>query len=561
MNNPMSREAAEKLNKETLIEILLMMQSNFDEVKKQNEALTMQLNDLNVNFKVLLEKFNVAQNARFGKSSEKMDFTEEELADIRKTIAEAPCFNEAESTVDLSDIADLEEPTLEEVRPKKKKKSKGKRAKDLECLPKAKPIISELSHEELVEQLGEGYKRMPDDVYRHLEFHPGTFEVQEYRVAVYKSADGEQFAHAKRPTTDLLQNSLASPSLVAGILNYKYVNAMPIYRLEQNFLRSDVVLSRQVMCNWVIRCSERYLSLIWDRMKQELLKQEVIQADETTLKVSKDGRAAGSKSYMWVYSSSELDQSGKRMVLFEYQKTRKTEHLERFLTGYSGIVVSDGYESYHKLEREKEGIIIAGCYAHARRRFVNAIKAMSKTSSKAEIKQTLAYKALKQMAAIYNIDTSLKDLSIEERLERRNLSVKPLVEAFFEWIRKNKDKIPPKSETGQGFSYCLNQEKYLKTFLTNGNVPIDNSFSERSIRPFTIGRKNWVLVDTIAGAEASAISYSIAETAKANNLRTYEYYKYLLTEIPKYQDETDLAVFDQFLPWSETLPEYIRRNK
>ncbi len=203
----------------------------------------------------------------------------------------------------------------------------------------------------------------------------------------------------------------------------------------------------------------------------------------------------------------------------------------------------------------------AGCYAHARRRFVNAIKAMSKTSSKAEIKQTLAYKALKQMAAIYNIDTSLKDLSIEERLERRNLSVKPLVEAFFEWIRKNKDKIPPKSETGQGFSYCLNQEKYLKTFLTNGNVPIDNSFSERSIRPFTIGRKNWVLVDTIAGAEASAISYSIAETAKANNLRTYEYYKYLLTEIPKYQDETDLAVFDQFLPWSETLPEYIRRNK
>ncbi len=557
----MSREAAEKLNKETLIEILLMMQSNFDEVKKQNEALTMQLNDLNVNFKVLLEKFNVAQNARFGKSSEKMDFTEEEMADIRKTIAEAPCFNEAESTVDLSDIADLEEPTLEEVRPKKKKKSKGKRAKDLACLPKAEPIISELSHEELVEQLGEGYKRMPDDVYRHLEFHPGTFEVQEYRVAVYKSANGEKFAHAKRMTADLLQNSLASPSLVAGILNYKYVNAMPIYRLEQNFLRSDVVLSRQVMCNWVIRCSERYLSLIWDRMKQELLKQEVIQADETTLKVSKDGRAAGSKSYMWVYSSSELDQSGKRMVLFEYQKTRKTEHLERFLTGYSGIVVSDGYESYHKLEREKEGIIIAGCYAHARRRFVNAIKAMSKTSSKAEIKQTLAYKALKQMAAIYNIDTSLKDLSIEERLERRNLSVKPLVEAFFEWIRKNKDKMPPKSEIGQGFSYCLNQEKYLKTFLTNGNVPIDNSFSERSIRPFTIGRKNWVLVDTIAGAEASAISYSIAETAKANNLRTYEYYKYLLTEIPKYQDETDLAVFDQFLPWSETLPEYIRRNK
>jgi transposase len=561
MNNPISREACEKLNKETLIEILLMMQTNFDEVKKQNEALTMQLNDLNANFKVLLEKFNVAQNARFGKSSEKMDFTEEELADIKKTIAESPCFNEAENTVDMSDPDELEEPTLEEVGQKKKKKAKGKRSKDLEGLPQAEPIISDLSHDELVEQLGEGYKRMPDDVYRHLEFHPGTFEVQEYHVAVYRSADGERFAHAKRPTADLLQNSLASPSLVAGILNYKYVNAMPIYRLEQNFLRSDVVLSRQVMCNWVIRCSERYLSLIWDRMKEVLLQQEVIQADETTLKVSKDGRAAGAKSFMWVYSSSELDQSGKRIVLFEYHKTRETVHLEQFLEGYSGIVVSDGYESYHKLEREKEGIIVAGCYAHARRRFVNAIKAMRKTSSRDEIKETLAYKALKQMAAIYTIDKSLKELSAEERLERRNLSVTPLVEAFFDWVRKNKDKVPPKSETGQGFGYCLNQEKYLKTFLTNGNVPIDNSSSERSIRPFTIGRKNWVLIDTIAGAEASAISYSIAETAKANNLRTYEYYKYLLTEIPKYQDETDLAVFDQLLPWSASLPEYIRRKK
>ncbi|VDN49146.1 transposase [Petrocella atlantisensis] len=560
MNNPISREACEKLNKETLIEILLMMQTNFDEVKKQNEALTMQLNDLNANFKVLLEKFNVAQNARFGKSSEKMDFTEEELADIKKTIAESPCFNEAENTVDMSDPDELEEPTLEEVGQKKKKKAKGKRSKDLEGLPQAEPIISDLSHDELVEQLGEGYKRMPDDVYRHLEFHPGTFEVQEYHVAVYRSADGERFAHAKRPTADLLQNSLASPSLVAGILNYKYVNAMPIYRLEQNFLRSDVVLSRQVMCNWVIRCSERYLSLIWDRMKEVLLQQEVIQADETTLKVSKDGRAAGAKSFMWVYSSSELDQSGKRIVLFEYHKTRETVHLEQFLEGYSGIVVSDGYESYHKLEREKEGIIVAGCYAHARRRFVNAIKAMRKTSSRDEIKETLAYKALKQMAAIYTIDKSLKELSAEERLERRNLSVTPLVEAF-RLGAKNKDKVPPKSETGQGFGYCLNQEKYLKTFLTNGNVPIDNSSSERNIRPFTIGRKNWVLIDTIAGAEASAISYSIAETAKANNLRTYEYYKYLLTEIPKYQDETDLAVFDQLLPWSASLPEYIRRKK
>lgn len=143
-------------------------------------------------------------------------------------------------------------------------------------------------------------------------FHPGTFEVQEYHVAVYKSADGERFAHAKRPTADLLKNSIASPSLVAAILNYKYVNGLPVYCLEQEFHRSGVEISRQVMCNWVIRVAERYLSLVYDRMKRILLNQAVIQADETTVEVTKDGRKAGSKSYMWVYSTGEYDSSGKK---------------------------------------------------------------------------------------------------------------------------------------------------------------------------------------------------------------------------------------------------------
>ena len=279
------------------------------------------------------------------------------------------------------------------------------------------------------------------------------------------------------------------------------------------------------------------------------------------MKVKKDGRKDGSISYMWVYSSSELEEKGKRIVLFDYQKTRSTEHPRRFLAGYSGILVSDGYQSYHLLEKEWEDLSVAGCYAHARRRFANAVKAMRKDTSEEVIQKTPAYKALKQLAIIYKVEESLKDLSPEERLERRTLSVKPLVEAFFEWIRMNQDKVPPKSETGEGFSYCLNQEKYLKTFLTNGKVPIDNSSSERCIRPFCVGRKNWMQIDTIAGAQASAIAYSIAETAKANNLRPYEYYKHLLTEIPKYQDETDMKVFDQFLPWSDTLPEHIRKKK
>lgn len=557
MENRISREDVEKLNKKVLVELLLSMQGNFEDVKRQNERLEVQLADLNKNFSILLEKFNLAQSNRFGRSSEKIEYTQQEYEQMNLLTLYGTCFNEAEHTVENTVAV---EPEIIDVCAHKKKKTVGKRKNDLSNIPHAEPISSELTHEELLELLGEGYKRMPDDVYSHLEFHPGSFEVQEYHVAVYKSADGERFAHAKRPTADLLKNSIASPSLVAAIFNYKYVNALPIYRLQQEFSRCDINLSRQVMCNWVIRTSERYLSLVFDRMKLVLLKQDVIQADETTVEVSKDGRKAGSKSYMWVYSTGELDNSGKRVVLYDYQKTRSTEHLRRFLKDYAGILISDGYQSYHTLEKEKENLIVSGCYAHARRRFSNAIKAMPKDMDEAEVKKSLAYSALKQLATIYKIEESLKELSAEERLERRCLSVKPLVEAFFEWIRTNQNKVPAKSETGEGFSYCLNQEKYLKIFLTNGNVPIDNSSSERNIRPFCVGRKNWMMIDTIAGAQASAIAYSIAETAKANNLKPYDYFKYLLTEIPKHQEETSLEIYDEFLPWSDSLPEHIRKK-
>ena len=153
----------------------------------------------------------------------------------------------------------------------------------------------------------------------------------------------------------------------------------------------------------------------------------------------------------------------------------------------------------------------------------------------------------------------LKELSAEERQNRRQLSVKPLVEAYFTWVRENISKVPEKSKTHEGFSYCLNQEKYLKVFLDDGEVPMDNNAAEQSIRGFCIGKKNWVMIDTIAGAKSSAIIYSIAETAKANNLKPYEYFEYLLTEIPKHMDDTDRSFCEDLLPWSPTLPEHCRK--
>lgn len=194
--------------------------------------------------------------------------------------------------------------------------------------------------------------------------------------------------------------------------------------------------------------------------------------------------------------------------------------------------------------------------AHARRRFDEAVRALPKSSRKLSI----ANLALNMIRAIYREEGKLKDMEPKERLLHRQLTVMPLVDAYFAWLKKNRNKIPPKGKTAEGFSYSLNQEKYLRVFLEDGEVPMDNNFAEQSIRGFCIGKKNWVMIDTIAGAESSAIIYSIAETAKANNLKPYDYFEYLLTEIPKHMEDHDTSFCEDLLPWSEKLPDNCRKT-
>lgn len=247
---------------------------------------------------LLLEKWNLAQAERFGRSSEKMNYDSQTYQQLELAVMYAQCFNEAEATIQGKP---LEEPVIDEVTVSshKRRKHAGKR------------------EEELLRQLDPGYRQLPDEVYKRLEFHPASFEVKEYHIGVYVSADGKKFAKARRPQTDLFRNSIATPSLLAGILNYKYVNALPIHRLAQEFQRGGIQLSPQGMCGWVIRSSEIYFSLVYDWMKQELMNQPVIQADETALKVNRDGRSTGSTSYMWVYMTGEHDSGGHKVILYD----------------------------------------------------------------------------------------------------------------------------------------------------------------------------------------------------------------------------------------------------
>ena len=552
----LSEEQLVKLNKKDILQLLLESMAQEKELRSQLAVLTDELKRTNQQMQVILEKWNLAQANRFGRSSEKMGYDTGTCQQLELAVMYAECFNEAEATVNGTppDEPDMEEVT---VTAHKRKKHAGKREEDLKDLPHAEPVISTLTEEELLEQLGPGYRQLKDEVYQRLEFHPSSFEVKEYHICVYVSADGKKFAKAKRPQADLFRNSIATPSLLAGILNYKYVNALPVHRLAQDFKRSEVNISPQVMCNWVIKNSEIYFSLVYDWMKDVLLKQTVVQADETTLKVNRDGRKAGSSSYMWVYITGEHDDSGKKIVLYDYCRTGSTEHLREFLSSYKGILVSDGYQSYHTFSKE-QSLTSAGCWTHCRRRFVNAIKAAQKDLPEEALKNSIAYQALARISAIYKLDGSWKERTSEYRMEHRQRILKPLVDEYFDWVKEQIKtcSVLPKSETGEGLSYSINQEKYLRAFLDNRDIPIDNSACERAIRPFCVGRKNWNVIDTVEGAQASAIVYSIAETAKANNLKPYQYFEYLLTELPERISRKKDSTFslDDLMPWSPKLP-------
>ena len=362
-----------------------------------------------------------------------------------------------------------------------RKKAVGKRESDLSGLP-ARIIEHTLSDEELAVKFPDGYKELPEEVYKRLHIIPETFIVDEHHVHVYasKSNDGT-ILKAPRPK-DLFRNSIATPALVASIINGKYTNALPLERQSKAFKTNDIQLSTNTMANWVIKSTDVYLSLIYDRLHELIYDSKVIHADESPIKVMRIDHAKiknGKKTYMWVYRNRPLRETHP-VVLFDWQPSRHSDHPREFLNTFSGTVVTDGYQVYHKLAKERRDLKVAGCWVHARRPFAEFIKSVGQDTARGSIAQ----------------------------------------------------------------------EAYLRVFLSDGNVPMDNNYAEQAIRPFTIGRKNFVMIESSNGAKASAILYSLVETAKANMINTFEYFNLLLTEIPQHIDDKDLRFIDDLLPWS-----------
>ena len=533
-----TEEQLNSVDKSFLIQLLLQQQ-------EQLEAITKELHASNEKMQFLMEQVILGKQNRFGRSSEKMEDTSQIC--FREVDGTIVFFNEAEAVCDLN----AAEPEDLELKSPKQPKRKGKKESDLSGLT-VRRIDHYLSEEELEIEFGvNGWKQLPDAISKKYHFVPARVEVEEHHIGVYASKTDEHMVKADHPKA-LLHGSLVSPSLGAAIINGKYVNAVPLYRLEQEFQRYGLQITRQNMANWCIRLAEEYLSILYDHLHEELYFYHVIQADETPVLVNHDGRGAGSKSWMWVYRSGHLYQD-RQIVLYEYQQTRNASHPREFLKGYDGICVTDGYQVYHTLEKELEELTIAGCWVHCRRRFDEALKLIPKPSQK----ESNAFLLMKQIQAIYREEGKLNDLSSDERLKQRQAVIKPLVDAFFAYLKTIN--VSKKDKFGDAVRYALNQEKYLRVFLTDGDVPIDNNASERAIRGFCIGKKNWQMIDTIHGAKSSAIIYSIVETAKANNLKPFDYVQHLLEEIPKHMNDKDCSFLEDLLPWSEKLPAGIRK--
>lgn len=513
------------------------------------------LDQLERNYENLMEQVRLANQQRFGRHTEKLEDISGQLS----------FFNEAEVNCDET----IPEPTVKEViasagKAPRKPKKKCQREEDLRDFPREE-IPHDIPEQELNEAFGEGnWKRMPDEVFWQLRFEPAKWTAEKHIIKVYVGTDGvhqDEFLRGDHPGT-LFRGSIATPSLEAAIINAKYVNSNPLDRISRDFEANGLNLSKQTMSNWTVWTAERYLSPVYERMKKCQLEAHVNQSDETPVEVIHDDRPAGSKSYMWVHITGELSPVPP-VIVYEYQKTRHSDHPKAYYRDFSGVLVTDGLEQYHKLGRDLEGITNANCMAHARSHFANAVKAIGKSNPEA-IKGSVAYQALVRIGAIYDLEGGLKDLTPEKRLKERQTSIKPLVEEFFAWIRKvQADRtVLPKGETAKGIAYCLNQEEYLRVFLSDGEVPIDNLASERALRTFTIGRKNWMTINTVRGAQASAMIYSISETARANDLNVYYYVKHLL-EIELADGSIDEKELEQLMPWSKELPAecYSKRRK
>lgn len=483
----------------------------------------------------LVEIIHILRKEKFGPSSEKTHRPDVE--------GQLSLFNE----VEIEARAAAPEPISRGEKGYVRQNKRTKREELIKELPVREVLCESAPEDQYCLQCSSDLRPIGKEIVREeLEYIPAKLQIVRY---VRMSYECPKCKHSERPyiqkaltPSSLMSHSLASPSSVANVMYQKYVNSVPLYRQEKDWERLGIALTRATMANWVIRCSEDYLKPVTEHLRKEVLKRDVIHCDETPVQVLKEnGKKPQTKSYMWVYRTGNDTKAP--IILYDYQPSRNGDHAVTFLKDFTGYVHSDGYSGYNKLN----GIVRCGCWAHQRRKFIEAIpgrKAKDAPLTNAEIGRDYCNR-------LFEIEKELTDLSPDERYNRRLELEKPVLEAFWSWLESLV--VLNGSALGKAVTYAKNQKPYLENYLLDGRCSISNNTAENSIRPFTVGRKNWLFSDTPKGASASAAVYSIVETAKANGLEIYTYLEYLLLYMPDCDWQNHPEDLDDLMPWSEAV--------
>ena len=526
------------------METELELPDNIDALRRLAADFARELRQLKAQNAVLQEQINLLLHKRFGANSEKYRAEQSDL------------FNEAEAYAEEggeADVADAESPAPKApveaaITPEQPSSRKpGRKALPAE-LPRVE-IVHDLPEEQRRCSEGHALKEIGEEISEQLDIIPAKVQVLRHIRKKYACPCCQAEVKTAPLPPQPIPKSNASPGLLAYVATSKFVDALPLNRQSKQFARIGVELNRATLASWMIRSGQLIQPLI-NLLEEQLLHYSVLQMDETSVQVLKEpDRAAESQSYLWVRRGGPPEQA---VVLFHYAPSRSQAVADQLLQGYAGTVQTDGYTAYAAV-CAKNGLRHAGCWAHCRRYFDEALKATAKGQSKAG----KASKALGMIQKLYRIETRIKHLSTADKYRIRQEQAVPLLNEIKAWADVSLTQVAPSSLIGKALAYLTKHWASLIVYCEDGRLEIDNNRIERAIRPFVIGRNNWLFSDTVHGAKASANLYSLIETAKLNGLEPYRYLWHVFQELPKAQT---LADIERLLPWAVE-PPYINGLK
>ncbi len=505
-------------------------------LKEENKLLNAELKQLTIDYNWALEQLKLSKKKIYGASAEK----------IASDYGHISFFNEAEA----ERTPMLPEPKAEDVvRKNNKKKKRGIKDiyKNLEIIEKEYDLSNA---EKICEKCGSEMTFLRWETKNEIKIIPAQAQLIVHKKAVYvcKNCDKtgiEGSFKTAEAVPSLIEKSLVSPSLMAWIMNQKFCLALPLYRQEQELKRMGINLSRQTMSNWMIT-GARLLKPLYDALHKNLISRNILHADETTLEVlNLSDRDKPLNAYMWVYRTSRNEKNP--IVLYDYEEGRSGDYAKNFLKNFSGYLHCDGWGGYDKVEHIKR----VGCLVHLRRYFLNALEIQEdkKDHSTDAGKGFLLIEKIFKAEKIDPEKPAGKSKYSEEEIAEIRKNIQPkLLKEFFDFCEEYQGRGLPKSLTGAAVNYALNQKDTFMTFLENPKLELSNNAAERAVKPFVIGRKNWLFCNTAGGAKSSALIYSIIETAKENGLKPFEYLEFLFENIRGGNDVAEL------MPWSEEIP-------